>query len=336
MPIPMERPLRFMMDPNVRRFGAILKDINTGQIVGHLKETGEMGRLLTSLSSPFGVNPVSITIDVIDRAIKTYQIAGVQNTVDEIQKTVEALQLATNVAALASVANLGISFAGFAVVNQKLSRIESKIDRLAKDVESIRQALKKMDQNWDAMSLARLQRAAKNIDMAEKASSRERKLDLVHKAVEDFALLRHYYLNLLRTEGLFDDVELAVEDLQELAGRYTFCCMGELHAEFATGDLGAYRNRLDTITSEYRELICFSPKALYEKRSDRLNVLAIDHDHKTHAESLLRLSDFSKESADRIESFSVEVDYLKKNNLTVEEYLRELREHETAIMLLPR
>ena len=41
---------------------------------------------------------------------------------------VEGLQLATNVAAISSVAGLGVSVAGFAAINSKLIRIEGKID----------------------------------------------------------------------------------------------------------------------------------------------------------------------------------------------------------------
>ena len=336
MTIPMEEPLKFMLDPNVRRFGAILKNINTGQIVGHLKETGEMGRLLSSLPALGGFNPVSIGVDILDRGIKTYQISNVQKTVDQLQQTVEGLQLATNIAAWSSVANLGVSVAGFAIVTRKLERIDSKLDKVVDGIESIKHTLNSLDQSWEAMSSARLQRAAESLVVSEQADSVDRKLELVKKAGEDFALLRHYYSNLLQAEGLFDDIGLSVENLQELIARYTYCCMGLLHAEFATGDLGSYRRYVEIVTKEYSNLVCFSAKDLYLARSDRLNVLAIDHDHQSHSEALVGLSAYSEESANRVDSFEVELEYLEDNYLTVEGYLRALREHQTDVVLLPR
>lgn len=336
MPILMEEPLKYMLDPNVRRFGAILKNINTGQIVGHVKETGEMGKLLSNLPALAGFNPLSVAVDVLDRGIKTYQISNVQKTVDQIQQTLEGMQLATNIAAWSSVANLGVSVAGFAVVTQKLNRIDSKIDGMVDDLEIIKQALKSLDQNWESMTTAKLQRAAEDILVSERADSADMKLDKLKRASESFSLLRHYYSNLLRTEGLFDDVGLTIENLNELISRYTFCCMGLLHAEFSIGDLGSYGKYVETIDQEYRELVCFSPQELYLARSDRLGVLAIEHDHRAHSKSLQELSAYSNESANRVDSFQVELDYIKGNSLTVEGYLKALRDFQTDLVLLPR
>ncbi len=336
MPILMEEPLKFLLDPEVQRFGAILKNTNTGKIVGHLKETGEMGHLLTSLPSLAGFNPAFLSVDLIDRGIKTYQIGNVQKTVDQIQQTVEGLQLATNIAAWSSVANLGVSVAGFTIINQKLERIDSKIDVAVAEIEKIRKTLDRLELSWQAMSTAQLQRAAESIVVAEQANSAEKTQTLLRKASEDFSLRRHYYSNLLRAEGVFDEIALSPENLEELIARYTFCCMGLLHAEFSAGDLGSYGRYLESITQEYRDLVCFNPKDLYLARSDQLDLLAIGHDHKQHSAALVELSSYAEESANRIDSFKVELEYIEKHDLTADGYMEALREHDTDIILLPR
>jgi hypothetical protein len=339
MPILMEEPLKLMMNPNIVRYGAILKNVDTGRIVGHLKETGEMGRLLSNLPiAPVvnSLNPISITADIIFKAVNTAQINNVQKSIEQVQQSLEALQLTTNIAAVSSIATLGVSVAGFAVVTSKLNKIGSKLDGVADSIAVIRKALEKSAIQWEAMSTARLQRAAEFICSAEKADNGEIRNDYLRKAVEDFSLMRPYYSALLGTDGLFSDVDLSVEQLQELIAKYTFCCMGLLHAAFMRGDLGSYRSFLESIESEFSDIVSFSPKELYLARSDRLDVLAIDYDHKAQSEALIGLSRYNAETVARIESHRVELEYLENNDLTVDEYLSALRDHETELVLLPR
>ena len=344
MSILMEEPAKFIAEMaagRVIRYGAILKDASTGQILGHLKEAGQMGELLSNISaSPFSVvsnlNPVSIGIDAFGHTFNGVQIHNVQKSVDQIQKTLQGLELATNAAALSSMAGLGVSVAGFAAVNAKLNKIDGKLDDIADDVVTIKNAIKGIKEGWDAMSNAKLQRAAETIMVAEQASSTGRRLELAKDAVADFALLRHYYSNLLSAPGLFEDIHLDISHLHELTARYTFTCLGVLQAEFITGDLGSYRKRLETINQDFSTLVTFSPKELYQARCDQLPALALDHDYQVHSDSLKTLSDYSTETVARIESHMVELEYLEKNNLTVSEYLQALRDHETDVVLLPR
>ena len=343
MPILMEEPAKYIAEiaaGKVIRYGAILKDAGTGQIIGHLKEAGQMGEILSSIaSSPFSaissLNPVSMLTDVVGHTINGIQIREVQKSVDQIQQTLQGLELVTNVAALSSLAGLGVSVAGFAAVNTKLNKIDAKLDDIADNVVAIKNVLKGLHEGWDAMSNAKLQRAAETILVAEQANSSERRLELAKDAAADFALLRHYYSNLLSAQGLFEDINLDVSHLHELTARYTFTCLGVLQAEFITGDLGSYRKRLETIYQDFSKLVTFSPKELFQARCDKLPALALDHDYQVHSDSLVALSRYSSETAARIESHVVELEYLENNNLTVPEYLEALRDHETDIVLIP-
>ena len=344
MPILMEEPAKYFAEiaaGKVIRYGAILKNVETGQIIGHLKEAGQMGEILSKIApSPFSaissLNPISAAIDTGGHVYNGIQIRNVQKSVDQIQQTLQGLELTTNIAALSSIAGLGVSVAGFAAVNTKLNKIDAKLDDIADDVIVIKNAIKSIKEGWDAMSNAKLQRAAETIMVAEQASSTERRLELAKDAVADFSLLRHYYSNLLSAPGLFEDIHLDVSHLHELIARYAFTCLGVLQAEFITGDLGSYRKRLETINQDLSNLVTFSPKELFQARCDQLPVLALDHNHQTHSDSLVALSRYSTETAARIESHVVELEYLENNNLTVPEYLEALRDHETDVVLIPR
>jgi uncharacterized BrkB/YihY/UPF0761 family membrane protein len=63
------------------------------------------------------------------------------------------------VGALASVANLGVSMAGFAAVLHSLSRIESKLDEVLSEVHHVRQTVQRMHMEQSALSLARIHAA---------------------------------------------------------------------------------------------------------------------------------------------------------------------------------
>ena len=345
MSIPMEPPTTFMAQlaaGKLVRYGAILKDVNTGQIVGHLKEVGDLGSWLSNIDLPplsmlGNVNPVTLVTGAANlglQATANMQLVGIKERVIRIQATLEGMQLATNVAALASVASLGISVAGFAAVNRKLTHIESKLDAVANDIAVIKKTLGEMHLSWEAMSLAKLQKASETLVAAESASTVTRSLELAKIAAEDFTLLKRYYHNLLQREGLFDDISLPTQDLYDLISRYTFCCTGLLHAEFMTGDLGVYRTRLDKIREEYDTVVSFSPRAIYQARCDKLPKLALDTNYEELSADLKNLNIYTRESVARIESFAVELDFLERNHLTADQYRKELREMEPGIMVL--
>jgi hypothetical protein len=342
MSIIMEASSKFLPDlalGNVVRYGAILKDAGTGQIVGHLKEAGVMGNILSSFTqSPFGalnvLNPLGMAADVVGHAVNGYQLYGVQRSVDEVKALVEGLQLATNVAAIASVASLGISVAGFAMVQSKLKQMDSKLDGIAGDVQSIKRALTEMSLNWDALSDARFDAATETLIVAEKASTEMRKREHAQHAVHEFSLLRQYYSKLLQRRSILEDPELNVAGLNELMARYTVSCMGLLQGEFMTGDLSAYRGWLDLIQQEYAERVCFSAREVYLARCDKAAPLELELNHEVLSSDLTTLAAISNESVARLESCHAELAYLEVNNIAPARYLEELREHETDIVLL--
>jgi hypothetical protein len=160
-------------------------------------------------------------------------------------------------------------------------------------------------------------------------------LQLSNEAASDFSLLRNFYANLLRREGVMTDINLSIPNLHELIARYTFSCLGLLQAEFMTGDLGSYHSRLNIVLEEFPTLVQLNTKKLYMARCDQLPPLALDYDYKKLSKDLMILSEFSKETNARIESYSVELKYLQMHGIKVADYQNSLLQHDTNIVLLP-
>jgi hypothetical protein len=108
-----------------------------------------------------------------------------------------------------------------------------------------------------------------------------------------------------------------------------------LQAEFLTGDLGAYRTRLELIQQDYSDLVVCDPRVLYQERCDELAPLAIGHDFKALSGSVVALDAYARETAARIETATVELDYLDRSKLSVAEYLDTLRNHKSGLVIIP-
>jgi len=112
------------------RYGTILKDAGTGQIVKHLQETGVAQSVLSNLASgPF--TTVSILTDVVDAGANVY--AGIKiDQLKALMETLQSLQVATLGVSLAGV---GISVAGFYYMHKRFSSLEDRMDKLSETIK---------------------------------------------------------------------------------------------------------------------------------------------------------------------------------------------------------
>ena len=114
------------------RFGTILKDASTGQIVKHLQETGVTQSILSNLASsgPFG--PISALADLAGAGANAY--AGVKiNQLKEMINTLQLLQVATLGVSLVGV---GVSVASFIYMKKRFNSLEDRLDKLAETIKS--------------------------------------------------------------------------------------------------------------------------------------------------------------------------------------------------------
>jgi hypothetical protein len=113
-------------DGSLIRIGTLLKDSATGQIVAHVQETGLAQQLLGGMtSSPFS------PINALNLASSGY--ANIQ--LNQLKTMVEGLQLLQYANLGVSIAGIGVSAIGFAMMNKRLNNIESHITNLTKKLD---------------------------------------------------------------------------------------------------------------------------------------------------------------------------------------------------------
>lgn len=119
----------------VQLTGAILKDTVTGQILGHVQQTGALDLALSSAMKGAqsaisgGFNPLGVITAVQNQQIKS-QIFNLQNSLGLLQNL--------QVGSLAvSGLGLGVSVIGFAVMLKRLKRIENHLGILEQKIDQV-------------------------------------------------------------------------------------------------------------------------------------------------------------------------------------------------------
>lgn len=125
MSIPFDIPARFMPGLNsgeLVRYGSILKDATSGQIVGHLQETSALQSLIRTGSS-FDPTGATGLIGIAQNAAISHKL----NAMQAMMGTLQSLQIATLVS---SVAGMGVTAATAAIILHRIKGIDQAIERI--------------------------------------------------------------------------------------------------------------------------------------------------------------------------------------------------------------
>lgn len=116
--------IKGLAEGSIKRFGGVLRDASNGRIVKHLLEAPRTTEALGRVA----VGGPSAVIDVIGHGITHHKLNVVQQTLSSV------LQV-SQVAAGASVLNLGVSVAGFAYMGYKLNQLEKSVTAMQTRME---------------------------------------------------------------------------------------------------------------------------------------------------------------------------------------------------------
>jgi hypothetical protein len=124
-----------LLNGSMQRYGSVIRwaagTENAGQIVRHLAETpGLTSKLMTV---PF--SPILAGIDVIGHGLNYHKLIGVERKLIGIEKTLSSVMGLSQIAAGASVLNLGVSIAGFAYMGYKLHQIQKNLGHIQQSME---------------------------------------------------------------------------------------------------------------------------------------------------------------------------------------------------------
>ena len=121
--------IKGLLDGSMTRYGSVIRwaagNANGGQIVRHLAETPGLTSKLMTL--PF--SPILGGVDVIGHGLTYHKLMG-------IEKTLSSVMGLTQIAAGASVLNLGVSIAGFAYMGYKLHQIQNTLGNIQQSMEA--------------------------------------------------------------------------------------------------------------------------------------------------------------------------------------------------------
>jgi len=321
--IPMQAPVEFLsqlQSGEFIRYGAILKDAGSGQIVGHLKEAGNLASMMSQLPvSPLGA------ISTASGIVQNFQLK-------KIQETLNVLQMTVGVGAAASVATLGVSVIGFAVVLKKLKQMDSKLESMDGSIQAIKKVLDQLDMKYELMTMARLQAAVERLSLGMDATDRQKAL--LAEANKEFSDLRHYFYLLISKLKPAVSPEFTVAETRDLLSRYFTAALGQLHSEFLLNDMPACRKSLRLIHAESLKVNQFKVKDAFRVRSDHRKMLDVEFDHKGLMGEVKGLKVITDETIARIDSSSAEIDYVERHQLNTIDYLEQLKKHEDGLVLV--
>jgi hypothetical protein len=226
-------------------------DPKTGRIIGRFVLTGDTQARMASLPN----DPV--------RALASLRAAN-----PALATSLQALKVVSTVGAVASVANLGVSCVGFAIVLHRLAKIDGKLDQMMGALEALRGSVERIAVHQEALSLARMRAAGECLDRALAASSAAARTDLARRARDLFQESRFLCLELWQRADPWSQFSIDALTAVELQNRFVACALGETQAEFIGGDMGAFRHAALSIQKDYSQHMVLTAPAAIRARSD--------------------------------------------------------------------
>ena len=234
----------------------------------------------------------------------------------------EQLQLVGSVGAVAGIAGLGVSVAGFAVVLRRLKRLEQNLNgamgRLRAEVEQLHLM-------FDMLQMAELTLAWQSLDGASHTDRPERRAELLKDADRCFQKYRNYYYALIMVMGPLNRPELTLPQVRELYGRFFCCALAELEANFLLHDFAQWHYRHEAIGRQLADACAADWVAVLRCRVEALgSVTQAELD--ALKQQILVTRDVCRENHERILTAKGEVDWLDRHGVAPAEYLRALRD----------
>jgi hypothetical protein len=221
----------------------------------------EAQRMLAKLPS----NPLAATQAIAS----TRQLA-------ELGPALQSLKLVSTVGALASVVSVGVSCVGFALVLQRLSRIEGKLDEMMGKVESVKRAVSAIHDHQRNLSIARIRAAGDSLERAMAATTEGARRQLATEARSSFQEGRMLFAELWHAAAPCHQFDMPVSAGLEMFGRYATCAFGEIQAEFILGDEGAFRHAVASVSRQIDDVVRIDAAGAFRVRSDAACVLGVE------------------------------------------------------------
>jgi len=312
--------------------GAMIKSTATEQVVAHMQPVG--GHLIDSAlkatATGSSLGPHAAMVQLASSLASNVQLG-------HLQRTVNSIRLISQVGAVASVAGVGISVLGFAMVLAQLKTMDAKLDSLLSSFDAIRQGVEGLDRKLDLLTFARFKSAADLIQIGAKSTDPSQRQDQLLDAAKAFGQLRAYHVILLRESPLVQS-DLPLDVANEAYGRFLAACSGELRARMLLNDLGGYREAAEQVARDATAILTVDALTTYRLRvSTSAGQTPLDYHTMAGSDQAVKMvCDDLAEARDRIASCVEIGHYLTDHQLTPLAYLEGLEAFkEPDLLFLP-
>lgn len=143
---------------NMKVFGSIIRNVDTGRIVGHLQETSGLLGLVAEATT----NPLLASLNLVSSLVSNVQNEQIKSGLEDIKEQNEAIQAAVDVVQQLQVGSLVLSGVGIAVSVAGTAILMKRLDRLSANVAAMHKTVDQI-----AGNVAMLRQEAIDRDLAE-------------------------------------------------------------------------------------------------------------------------------------------------------------------------
>jgi hypothetical protein len=138
-----------LLNGTLTRYGGVVREAATGQIVRHLVESPALtNNLMTFAANPL-LGAAKIASDTAGHGITIHKLNNVASQLNQVQQMLNPILGLSQIAAGASVLNVGISIAGFTYMGYKLNQIQTSLGKIQQSMEA---GFKNIDERLDILS----------------------------------------------------------------------------------------------------------------------------------------------------------------------------------------
>ncbi|MCE6967034.1 hypothetical protein [Cereibacter sphaeroides] len=316
--IPLEFQAMWEAGKLIRR-GALLINAHGGGIVAHLQETGALSAVQPLRSILSAITGATSMGSLLTGAVCIYQNEQIKHRIDAMQQTLGIMQ-GLQVATLAgSIASLGVSAAGTAIVCRRLELLRS-------EVQATQDSVQAFHEEWRANELQQLlERAANRVERVDSAVARIDGKTVLNEAEqvlhETFDAMHN------RVRMIYARDAVSIEHLKLLLDGMAVAGGAQIKALFLLDDPMAVK---DQAIWQFRKLASLTTAMPADVLAQRLG--GTDESEKHARDFTVMLS----EARNRVASLPSLVDQLDHRGISTRTYLEAAESQtEAPLMILP-
>ena len=131
-----------LFDGTLKRYGSVIRETNTGRIVGYLCESPGLTKQQQTCSFPSiitenasGASSIIKTVLGNSKPVNANTLGKISVSSLGIEQSLSSILQVSQIAAGASILNLGVSIAGFAYMGYKLNQIQTSLGQMQQSME---------------------------------------------------------------------------------------------------------------------------------------------------------------------------------------------------------